>query len=148
MISKYRFRKTAPPAKTQTTRQQGECAEQQAAEWLRNQGLSIIARNFHSRFGEIDIIGHDGEHLVFIEVRFRSNPRFGGAAATVDRHKQRKLILAAQHYLNSRWRGQKIPPCRFDVVALAPQHSGHDAGLTIHWYKAAFEQDESNYNAY
>ncbi|HCS28583.1 MAG TPA: YraN family protein [Spongiibacteraceae bacterium] len=144
MTNKHPFRKTGPSAKTQTTRQQGELAEREAVQWLCAQGFKIITRNFHSRFGEIDIVGRDGEHLVFVEVRFRSTSRFGAAAETVDTRKQRKLILAAQHYLNTQLRGRHTPPCRFDVVALEPQNSG----LTIRWHKAAFEQDYSNDNAY
>ncbi len=127
-----------------STRQQGAYAEQEAAEWLGQQGLKIVKRNFRCRLGEIDIIAHDGEHLIFVEVRLRKNKRYGGAAATVDYRKQRKLILAAQYYLNTQLRGRKLPPCRFDVIALTP----HNTGLTINWYKAAFEQEDTNDNAY
>ena len=144
MTNKRRFCQAALPAKAQSTQQRGAYAEEQAAQWLSAQGLNIVERNFHSRCGEIDIIARDGEHLVFLEVRLRKSSRFGGAAATVDSRKQRKLILTAQYYLNTRHRGQHLPPCRFDVVTLTP----HNTGLTINWYKAAFEQDDTNYNAY
>lgn len=142
MISKYLFRNKTRSART--SRQQGECAEQAAAIWLRRQGLVIIGQNFHSRFGEIDIIALDREHLVFIEVKLRNSDHYGGAAVTVDSRKQRKLIMTAQHYLNSQWHGATQPPCRFDVVTLSPGN----AGPKINWYKAAFELNDNNYDVY
>jgi len=107
----------------------GARAEQVAAQFLQRHGLKLVQTNFHSRFGEIDLILHDGETLVFAEVRQRSNSNFGGAAASIDTHKQKRLILTAQHYLTSL---ASIPPCRFDAVLL-------DAAGNIEWIKNAFE---------
>ena len=72
----------------------------------------------------------DGATLVFVEVRLRRNPAFGGAAASIDTRKQAKLIRAAQHYLATQI---PTPPCRFDVVLL-----GADATV-IDWLKNAFD---------
>lgn len=144
MINKFLHRQAPRPVIADSSQRQGAYAEQKAVEWLGQQGLGIVKRNFRCRLGEIDIIAHDGEHLIFVEVRLRKNRRYGGAAATVDARKQRKLILAAQYYLNTQLCGRKLPPCRFDVIALTP----HNTGLTINWYKAAFEQEDSNNNAY
>ena len=91
-------------------------------------GLEIVARNYRTRFGEIDLIARDGETLVFVEVRLRSSDRFGGAAASVDGHKRARIISAAQHFLSRLGRN---PPCRFDVVTL-------DGGSPT-WIRAAFE---------
>ena len=91
----------------------GREAEDRAEALLSRAGLRTVARNYRCRVGEIDLVMRDDTHLVFVEVRYRSGAAFGGAAASVDTDKQRKLILAAQQYLlQSRWQG----PCRFDVV--------------------------------
>ena len=106
----------------------GREAEDRAESMLSRAGLRTIVRNYHCRSGEIDLVMRDGEHLVFVEVRFRSSRGFGSAAASVDADKQRRLILAAQHYLlQSRWQG----PCRFDVVTF-------DHGRGEHWIRDAF----------
>ena len=95
--------------------QKGARAEARAERYLQEQGLSPVARNYRCRGGEIDLVMRHGATLVFIEVRLRRNTAFGGALASVDRHKQQRLQLAAQHYLQRhRWQG----PCRFDVVGL------------------------------
>ncbi len=98
-------------------RERGEEAESLAARYLQRQGLRLITRNYRCRGGELDLVMDDGEQLVFVEVRFRSNPRFGGAAESIDRHKQARLITAARHYLQ---RHSVERPCRFDVVAIEP----------------------------
>jgi len=109
----------------------GAQAERWAAEYLQQQGLKPVTQNYRSHFGEIDLIMQDGVTLVFIEVRQRSSTRFGGAAASIDRHKQQRLIRTAQHYLANLGR---IPPCRFDVVLM------DDAdGLNAEWLKNAFD---------
>ncbi|MGB5454197.1 MAG: YraN family protein [Sedimenticolaceae bacterium] len=112
-------------AKTQDL---GKDAETRAETLLRRSGLRPIARNYRCRAGEIDLIMRDGEHLVFVEVRLRSHPGYGGALSSVGTHKQQRLILAARHYLmSSGWQG----PCRFDVV-------GFDRGGDATWISDAF----------
>lgn len=109
----------------------GEQAERLAAEYLQQQGLSLVQRNYRCRFGEIDLIMRDGSDLVFVEVRMRSRGEYGGAAASIGAAKQGKLLRTAQHYLSSL---RKIPPCRFDALLL---QSADGAGLE--WVKNAFE---------
>lgn len=116
--------------------EQGREAEQLAAEFLQRQGLRPVARNYRCRSGEIDLIMQDREGLVFVEVRFRRHTRFGGAAASVDRNKQLKLLRAAQHYLLRQDAFNR--PCRFDVVAVMP---GRDGAPEFEWIKNAFELD-------
>jgi putative endonuclease len=94
----------------------GAQAELFAARFLQNHGLKLVVQNYHCRFGEIDLILHDGETLVFAEVRLRNSKHFGGAAASIDMRKQRKLICTAQHYLTTLAR---IPPCRFDALLMS-----------------------------
>ncbi len=107
----------------------GAQAEQHAAQYLQRHGLTLVQTNYHCRFGEIDLILRDKETLVFAEVRQRSSNSFGGAAASIDAHKQQRLILTAQHYLATL---SRIPPCRFDAVLL-------DAAENVEWVKNAFE---------
>jgi putative endonuclease len=107
----------------------GAEAESAASHFLQQQGLKLLLQNYRSRFGEIDLIMEDGETLVFIEVRMRSQSHFGGAAASIDQRKQSKLISTAHVYLASL---NRIPPCRFDALLL-------DGNANIEWVKNAFE---------
>jgi putative endonuclease len=75
----------------------------------------IVARNFRTRHGEIDLVARDGDALVFVEVRMRSRGDFGGAAGSVTAAKRARWIAAAQGYLAKIGRE---PACRFDVVLL------------------------------
>ena len=83
----------------QNTRQQGSQWEKAAETFLHRQGLKSLRRNYHGRIGEIDLIMLDGETLVFIEVRYRSNNRFGSGADSVTRIKQGRSIAAARIFL-------------------------------------------------
>jgi putative endonuclease len=109
----------------------GTLAEQQAEQYLQCQGLELIARNYRSRFGEIDLIMRDGTSLVFVEVRMRRNVNFGGAAASIDAHKQQRIIRTAHQYLAGL---AHTPPCRFDAILI------DDAkGDNLQWLKNAFD---------
>ena len=118
-----------------STKKTGDDAERIAERFLVRHGLTLVARNYRCRHGEIDLIMRDGESLVFVEVRLRKPLRgkadFGGALASITASKQAKIIATAQHYLA----GMKhLPPCRFDVVLLN--------GLNVQdveWLKSAFE---------
>lgn len=115
-----------PKPKASRTPQQirGDEAEALTLAYLQKNGLTQITRNFHCRAGEIDLIMQEGGTLVFVEVRQRQNRRYGGAAASVTPAKQAKLISTAQFFLQ---RYDRLPPCRFDVVAIE--------GEEIHWFK-------------
>ena len=118
-----------------TTKAIGDEGEALALAHLQRAGLVLVERNYrvargpHARGGEVDLIlrERDGT-LVFAEVRARAGANHGGAAASVGAAKQRRIVLAAQHYL-LRWASP--PPCRFDVVAI-------DAGR-VEWLRGAFE---------
>ena len=92
----------------------GGAAEAAAAQFLAGQGLSLICANYRCRLGEIDLVLRDGPSIVFVEVRLRTNPGFGGAAESIGPRKRARIIAAARHYLA----GKPEPPCRFDVVLL------------------------------
>jgi putative endonuclease len=93
----------------------GAAAEGIAADYLARRGLAIVARNFRTRHGEIDLIARDGDTLVFVEVRMRTRADYGGAAASVTARKRERLIAASLGYLRAIGRE---PPCRFDAVLL------------------------------
>jgi putative endonuclease len=97
------------------SRARGIEAEDLAARFLGRHGLEIVQRNYRCRLGEIDLVARDGETLVFVEVRLRGDARFGGAAASISFHKQRRLLAAAGLYLS---RLRRTPACRFDAVLL------------------------------
>jgi putative endonuclease len=108
----------------------GTDAEQVAATYLQQQGLTLITRNYHCRFGEIDLIMHDGKTLVFVEVRMRSSASFGGAGMSITSSKQQKLTRTAEHYLQQ----HGSAACRFDVVLMTKPSTEN-----IEWMRNAFE---------
>ena len=107
----------------------GGNAEERAAAYLEERGLAIVARNYRTRLGEIDLVARDGEVLVFVEVRMRADESFGGALESITPQKQRRIRAAALMYLGQ---FRQPPRCRFDVVAL-------EGGQT-RWLRGAFEQ--------
>jgi putative endonuclease len=119
-----------------TRRQQiGQRAEQLAAEFLAAQGLTILERNYRRRLGELDVIAQAPGVLVIAEVRTRATGTYGGAAASVDKAKQRRIIRAAAQLLQQR-RDLARLPVRFDVLVV----SGPDSpSPQIEWIRHAFE---------
>lgn len=113
----------------------GAQAEALAARHLSRHGLHVLERNFRVRGGEIDLICREGSMLVFVEVRLRRNPSFGGAGASITPIKRKRLILAARHYLS------RAPetPCRFDCVLLSNLSDGN-----IEWIRDAFTADSAS----
>ena len=114
------------------TRLRGNAAEDAALAHLLAAGLTLVERNYRTPGrggGEIDLVMREaGGTLVFVEVRARVGTTHGGAAASVGGVKQRRIVLAARHYL---MRHRSPPACRFDVVAIDGNH--------IEWLKAAFD---------
>jgi putative endonuclease len=110
----------------------GRAAEDAACAWLERHGLTLCARNYRCRFGEIDLIMQDGDGLVFVEVRSRARSDFGTPAETVNRAKQNRLRATAEHYLQQQ-RGASRKPCRFDIVAITGEDDGHPQ-----WLRDAF----------
>ena len=126
------FPKWLVASRKPTTRQAGAAAEVRALQHLQAAGLRLLERNYRTPGrggGEIDLVmrAADGT-VVFVEVRQRASAHHGGAAGSVSTTKQRRIVLAARHYLQ-RWRVP--PPCRFDVVAIE--------GEALHWLPGAFE---------
>ncbi len=117
---------------SRSTKVRGDAGEDEALAYLQEHGLRLLQRNYRTPGrggGEIDLImqSPDGT-VVFVEVRQRSRSDFGGAAASIGLHKQRRIVFAAQHYLLT-WR--QLPPARFDVVTID--------GTGPQWLQAAFD---------
>lgn len=93
----------------------GNEAERRARRYLEHRGLAFVEANYRCPPGEIDLVMRDGAQLVFVEVRYRKDLRYGGALHSIDHRKQRKMRQAAAHYLQCRFRSEGAP-CRFDVV--------------------------------
>jgi len=115
----------------------GSRAEKQAEDYLARRGLRQVARNFHRRGGEIDLIMLDHDCLVFVEVRYRKSTRFVTPATSVDARKQRKIIRTAALFLarNTRYANRTM---RFDVVAI----TGDDQSQ-VQWVQDAFRPADS-----
>jgi putative endonuclease len=111
----------------------GRRAEEAAYRYLTGQGLQLLERNFRHRRGEIDLIMREKTCIVFVEVRYRSSPRYGSALESVDRRKQEKLVAVAQYYLQTHAQAAK-QSARFDVISIEP--GARDASIT--WIKDAF----------
>jgi putative endonuclease len=119
-----------------TARQQsGRRAEELAAEFLRAQGFEILQRNYLRRLGELDVIARRADLLVIAEVRTRSSAAFGGAAASVDRRKQQRIIRTATALLQQRAELARLA-VRFDVIVVSDPHG---AAPRIEWIRHAFE---------
>ena len=107
----------------------GARAEELCAQLLRGAGLRVLARNWRCRHGEIDLVAEDRGTLVFAEVRYRRDQRYGGAAESVTAAKRARLVAAARLYLMRR----PDADCRFDVLLLDSLE-----GIRIQWIRNAF----------
>jgi len=125
-------------AKQGFTRALGEQLETVALQYLEKHGLTLVCRNFQCKLGEIDLVMREAQMLVFIEVRYRRSERFGSAAETVDRRKQRKLVRTAQVYLNLQRFSQRRP-CRFDILGITGNGGTQD--YRFDWIPNAFDNE-------
>ena len=121
----------------------GRLAETFARDALLRSGLKTVASNVNYRGGELDLVmldrsGHEGDTLVFVEVRYRQSTAFGGGAASVDAGKRRKLVHAAQLFLLDHPRYAHLA-CRFDVV----EATGDPQAPRLDWLRDAFRADDS-----
>ncbi|MEO8315746.1 MAG: YraN family protein [Pseudomonadota bacterium] len=112
----------------------GREAEEAASVFLQAQHLTILARNYRCRTGELDIVAQAADGVVIIaEVRLRARCNYGGGAASVDWRKQRKIQRATRHLLATH---PQLASCalRFDVLDLQPEAEG----FAINWIRHAF----------
>jgi putative endonuclease len=112
----------------------GRRGEEAARAFLRRRGVRILAENFVCAAGEIDLIGRDGDSLVFIEVKARTSDAFGPPHLAVHLRKQRQIVRAAQWYL-AEGRMRDVA-CRFDVLAVTFPAGGGTP--RVDWVRDAF----------
>lgn len=112
------------------TRKTGTAYEQRAAAYLSSQGVVISDHNYRDRSGEIDLIGRDGEYLVFFEIKYRRDDAKGSPEEAVGYGKQKRICHVADHYRMVHQMGESTP-IRYDVVAIC--------GTRMTWHKNAFE---------
>lgn len=104
-----------------------------ALEYLEQQGLVLVQRNYRCKLGEIDLIMRDKDTLIFVEVKLRKSDTFGSAAAMVTHAKQKKLLKAARHFMMYH---PATAQCdmRFDVVGITQSKRT----CPIDWIQHAF----------
>ncbi len=101
----------------------GSSGEKLAVKYLKKKKYKILATNYRTHVGEIDIIVKDGEYVVFVEVKTRTTDLFGVPSEAVNREKQRKYCKVAQEYLIKS--GYTDAPCRFDVIEVVNKEINH-----------------------
>ncbi len=105
----------------------GQHGELQARNYLQQQGLTFVEQNVRFAFGELDLVMRQQSFWVFVEVKLRTNPNFGGAVSAVSAGQIQRIRKAANYYLQQ---NRIQAPCRFDVIAIDGNH--------IQWIKGAF----------
>ncbi|KAA1173115.1 YraN family protein [Marinobacter salinexigens] len=115
-------------------KERGNHYEGVAARYLGSRGVQIVERNVYNRGGELDLIGYDGNTLVFFEVRFRGPGSLTDPAGSINYTKQKRLLKAASFYLHRHglWNANS----RIDVIAISP---GTVKKYRVQWIKNAIQ---------
>ncbi len=111
----------------------GKTGEAWCVQKLQEENYKIVKTNFSCRYGEIDIIAKDGQELVFVEVKTRTNESVDHAKYSITYSKQKKLTKAAMFFLLS-FHDPEITEYRFDVIIVKKENQH----LDIHHFKNAF----------
>lgn len=114
------------------TKSIGDFGESRAALFLQEQGLQIVARNYRTRRGELDIVARDGQTWCFVEVRLREDARYGSPLETVRHQKQRRIYYAAMEFMIRNKYRLNASACRFDVISIERENR------KITWIRNAF----------
>ncbi len=119
---------------TQARQALGRAGEAAARDYLARRGVRIVAENYACAAGEIDLVGREGDTLVFIEVKTRTSRAFGSPQLAVHWRKQRQIVKAAQWFLTEQRLSDTA--CRFDVLAIC--FPDEKAAPRIEWLRDAF----------
>ena len=122
----------------ETTVEVGKVAEDTACKFLKKKGYKIIARNYRTRLGELDIVALDGETVAFVEVRSKKEGSFGPPGASINGEKSRRITRAAWNFLTKK--GIRDRDCRFDVVSIVYQEGMKAPQISL--FKNAFSPGE------
>ena len=112
----------------------GDAGETLVAEYVKDKGYIVSARNYRTKQGEIDVIAENNNEILFIEVKTRSDGSFASPQEYVDRHKQMRIIAAADHYLRYNGYGLNV---RFDVAEVFLDNDGQ---MTLNYIENAFSK--------
>ncbi|WP_286259708.1 YraN family protein [Pseudoalteromonas apostichopi] len=115
----------------QNSREKGLYYEKQAEQYLIQQGLKTIERNYFCKYGELDLIMRDGQTLVFVEVKFRKNALRGGANYALSKLKQQRLRRTISHYLAEKKISNQL--MRIDYVAITGELNS-----SLNWFKNVY----------
>ncbi len=113
----------------------GNSGEAFVAEYLKKKGYIISARNYHSRYGEIDIIAENDDEILFVEVKTRKESSVVRPYEYVNTAKQRKIFITASIYLQHN--GFGLRP-RFDVAEVFTSDGGK---MRLNYFENAFGAD-------
>ena len=114
------------------TKALGNWGEQKASEYLSKKSIDIFGRNVRTKYGEIDLIGMEGDEIIFFEIKTRKSKRFGYPEISVNKNKQQRLIEAAQAYMSEN--EINIHNWRIDVISISID--SHEKA-EIQWFKNA-----------
>lgn len=135
------------------TRKIGSFYENLACKYLLDNQLIFVAKNYYSRYGEIDLIMTEGDTIVFIEVRYRKNYNYGHPLETINSKKQQKLILTAYDFLENHVQFNELY-MRFDAISISDSKSDtsqkkyarinskyNESSSYLTWYKNIISKD-------
>ncbi len=125
------------PAKPKTRKELGDIAEEHAARYLAARGYRIRERNFRTRGGEVDIVAEQRGALVFVEVKARTSTGFMTPGQGVTATKRRRIIRAANTYISTRERRERV--MRYDVVEVLLTPEGRVQKISV--TEGAFQED-------
>ncbi len=111
-------------------RQTGSEYEQKAAQYLQANGVHVLELNYRNRKGEIDLIAHDGDYLVFVEVKYRKDTCKGAPEEAVNYRKRQNICRVADYYRMTHGISE-FTPIRYDVIAFCSDE--------VIWHQNAFE---------
>ena len=102
----------------------GRAGERKAVEYLKKKGYEILDANFKTYVGEIDVIAKDGDCVVFVEVKTRTDDSFGAPSEAVDFKKREKYYKVATEYLVKKYHSADVES-RFDVIEIENGEINH-----------------------
>ena len=120
------------------TQEIGNAGESLVAKYLQQKGFIISTRNYHSKYGEIDIIAENNDLILFVEVKSRSSVSHGRPMEFVDKRKRHKIYLTANIYMR---RNAVCLQPRFDVAEVFVNKNGSTDSMEINYIENAFGAD-------